>query len=367
MFYNNTVKRGDKMIEVKGVTKIYGDNTAVENISFSIKKGHIYGFLGPNGAGKTTTLNMITGNLAPSAGEITVCGHDISSDPVSAKKCIGYLPEIPPLYTDLTPCEYLKFVASAKGIKKSAINNAVFSVLNKTDTYSVKDRLIRNLSKGYRQRVGIAQAMIGDPEIIIFDEPTVGLDPKQVVEVRKLIKSLSKNRTVIISSHILSEIEEICDSVIIINSGRIAACDTLSELQNKYTMNDVLTLTVKCKKARAEEVIASLKTVPEHNVKETVGGSEITINMPKNRDIRETIFFSFSKAGIPILEMHRKTVTLEDVFLKVTDENYEAEEKTSEDDQDIGIIPSTPSPEKDSGRSKDDDDDDGEDYRPLFR
>ena len=353
------------MIEVKGVTKIYGENTAVDNISFSIKKGHIYGFLGPNGAGKTTTLNMITGNLAPSAGEITVCGHDISSDPVSAKKCIGYLPEIPPLYTDLTPYEYLKFVAEAKGIKKHAVDNAVSSVLNKTGTYSVKDRLIRNLSKGYRQRVGIAQAIIGDPEIIIFDEPTVGLDPKQVVDVRKLVKSLSKNRTVIISSHILSEIEEICDSVIIINSGRIAACDALSELQSKFTMNDVLTLSVKCKKARAEEVLSSLKTVPEYIVKEIVGGSEITINMPKNRDIRESLFFSFAKAGVPILEMHRKTVTLEDVFLKVTDETNTPEEDHEEEPR-INETISEPLPEK-TPEPKKDNDDDGEEYRPLCK
>ena len=357
------------MIEVNGVTKIYGENTAVDNISFSIKKGHIYGFLGPNGAGKTTTLNMITGNLAPSAGEITVCGHDISSEPVSAKKCIGYLPEIPPLYTDLTPYEYLKFVAEAKGVKKSAVSNAVYSVLNKTGTYNVKDRLIRSLSKGYRQRVGIAQAIIGDPEIIIFDEPTVGLDPKQVVDVRKLIKSLSKNRTVIISSHILSEIEEICDSIIIINSGRIAACDTLSELQSKYTMNDVLKLTVKCKKARAEEVLSALKAVPEHTVKEIFGGAEITINMPKNRDMRESLFFSFAKAGVPILEMHRKTVTLEDVFLKVTDETNEPEEDL-EDKPQISETISAPLSEKTPERNNsgdDEDENDDEDYRPLFK
>ena len=225
------------MIEVKNVTKRYGEHLAVDNISFSIEKGKVYGFLGPNGAGKSTTMNMITGCLAMTEGEITIDGHDIFEEPVKAKKLIGYLPELPPVYLDMTVIDYLKFVARVKGVKKSEMETQLQYALDKTKTFDVKDRLIKNLSKGYRQRVGFTQAIIGNPEVVILDEPTVGLDPRQIIEIRDLIKELGKDRTVILSSHILSEIESVCENIIIIAHGKLVADDTKANLEEKYGAN----------------------------------------------------------------------------------------------------------------------------------
>ncbi|MBQ3591170.1 MAG: ABC transporter ATP-binding protein, partial [Clostridia bacterium] len=214
------------MIEVKHLVKRYGDFEAVRDVSFTVEKGRIYGFLGPNGAGKSTTMNIITGCLAATEGEVTINGYDIYEDPVEAKSCIGYLPEIPPLYTDMTPDEYLYFVGKAKGLKGKALEDGVDKVIAKTSLTPMRSRLIKNLSKGYKQRVGIAQAILGDPEIIILDEPTVGLDPLQIIEIRDLIQALGRDHTVILSSHILSEVQAVCQTVMIIHKGKLVACDT---------------------------------------------------------------------------------------------------------------------------------------------
>ena len=226
------------MIQVKNLSKNYGPIPAVKDISFTVEKGYIYGFLGPNGAGKSTTMNMICGCLATTQGEILIDGHDIVDDAVEAKRCIGYLPEIPPLYTDMTPFEYLEFVGMAKGLRGDALYDDIEFVMEKTGISEVSGRLIKNLSKGYRQRVGIAQAIVGDPDIIILDEPTVGLDPIQILEVRALIKELGEEHTVIISSHILQEIEAVCDKVIMISKGRIVADDTLESLTASESLEE---------------------------------------------------------------------------------------------------------------------------------
>ena len=219
------------MVEVSNLTKRYGKKTAIENISFTVKPGHIYGFLGPNGAGKSTTMNIMTGYLAPTSGTVTVNGYDIFKDAVKAKKEIGYLPEMPPVYMDMTVQEYLRFVAELKGIPKKQRADEIIDVLERTQTADVCDKLIRNLSKGYRQRVGLAQALIGNPEVIILDEPTVGLDPKQIAEVRDLIRSLKEDHAVILSSHILSEISEVCDQVFIISQGKLVLGDSLQHIE----------------------------------------------------------------------------------------------------------------------------------------
>lgn len=222
------------MIEVKNLTKNYGNHKAIDDLSFTIKKGNVYGFLGPNGAGKSTTMNIITGCLAASSGQVTIGGFDIFEDAVKAKKLIGYLPEIPPLYLDMKVIDYLKFIAEVKGVAKSEMMEKLFDVMEKTQTTDVAGRIIKNLSKGYRQRVGIAQALIGDPEIIILDEPTVGLDPKQIIEIRDLIRELGKEHTVILSSHILSEISAVCNHILIISEGKLVADDTAENLENTY-------------------------------------------------------------------------------------------------------------------------------------
>ncbi len=211
------------MIQIEHLSKCYGSHKAVDDISFTIEDGHIYGFLGPNGAGKSTTMNIITGCLSMTEGTVSVCGHDIFDDPIEAKKCIGYLPEIPPLYIDMTPIEYLSFVARAKGVAKDKIEEEITRAIERSGIENVSDRLIKNLSKGYKQRVGIAQAIIGEPQLVILDEPTVGLDPKQIIEIRDLIKELGEKHTVILSSHILSEVQQVCDKLIIINEGKLVA------------------------------------------------------------------------------------------------------------------------------------------------
>ena len=226
------------LIEVKNLSKSYGPVPAVKDVTFTVEEGYIYGFLGPNGAGKSTTMNMITGCLATTQGEISINGHDIIDDAVEAKRCIGYLPEIPPLYLDMTPYEYLEFVGMAKGLKKAALYDGIYDAMEKTGVAEVADRLIKNLSKGYKQRVGIAQAIIGNPDIIILDEPTVGLDPIQILEIRALIKELGEDHTVIISSHILQEIEAVCDRVIMISQGKIVADDTLEALTANETLEE---------------------------------------------------------------------------------------------------------------------------------
>ena len=265
-----------KVIEVSGLTKRYGKNTAVDHLSFRVKKGQIYGFLGPNGAGKTTTMNMLTGYLAPTEGQIRIDGHDISEEPVEARRCIGYLPEIPPLYLDMTPLEYLRFAAELKGVAREKRESEVERVMEKTQIQDMQERLIRHLSKGYRQRVGLAQALLGDPEVLILDEPMVGLDPKQIIEIRELIRSLGKKHTVILSSHILSEITSICDHVMIISHGKLAASDTPENLSHYMKNSDVCELKLRGSREACDQARELLKRVK---------GLEITASAASLEDV----------------------------------------------------------------------------------
>lgn len=312
------------MIEVKNLVKRYGDNTAVRGVSFTVEKGRIYGFLGPNGAGKSTTMNIITGCLAATEGEVTINGYDIYEEPVEAKSCIGYLPEQPPLYMDMTPYEYLEFVGQAKGLSGDKLYKAVDAAVTKTGLTAYADRLIKNLSKGYKQRVGIAQAIIGDPEIIILDEPTVGLDPRQIIEIRDLVRDLGKDHTVILSSHILTEISAVCDYVIIIAKGRIVASDTLENLTKLYEGKNYVDLIARGDEEKVRRIIESIPGADSVEVDAgEIGRVHARIAMQKSVDIREELFFRFADAKVPILSMEFEEVTLEKVFLELTGDHFE--------------------------------------------
>lgn len=323
------------MIKVEGLSKIYGDHIAVDDISFEVQDGHIYGFLGPNGAGKSTTMNIITGYLSPSCGTVEINGFIMGKDTVKAKKNIGYLPEIPPLYPDMRVKEYLDFVARIKGVSKKGTEtelsraDEVLRVMEATNITVMADRLIKHLSKGYKQRVGIAQALIGNPALIILDEPTVGLDPEQIIEVRDLIKSLKGKHTVIISSHILSEISATCDEVLVIANGRMIACDTTEHLMADSHEQKVLKVAVKGDKDKVEEVLRTIKDVNEIKFVENKGeGVLFEITTDSDKDIREEISFALLGEKLLILEMSEETITLEDTYLtlvKKADEEYKAE------------------------------------------
>ncbi len=309
------------MITVTNLSKSYDGLQAVKDISFHIEKGKIYGFLGPNGAGKTTTMNMMTGCLPPTSGSITVCGYDIFEQEQQAKRCIGYLPEQPPLYTEMTPKEFLTFVAQAKGLKGAQCRNAVERALRETQIDEVQDRLIANLSKGYRQRVGIAQAMLGEPQIIILDEPTVGLDPAQVMEIRDLIRRLGRKKTVILSSHILSEINAVCNHVIILSEGRIVADDSIATLKQFLSAEHSLSLRIKGSRERAERLLHTFEQLRNitflgavNNVWECKVGAD-----GFDDALLEKIFLAFAKENMPILGMQAAQTSLEDVFLRLTD------------------------------------------------
>lgn len=312
------------MIKVSNLTKKYGSNLAVDNISFEIEKGKIYGFLGPNGAGKSTTMNIITGCLAQTEGTVTVDGHDVYDEPLAAKKLIGYLPELPPLYTDMTPKEYLTFVAEAKGVKSTEIGLEVERVMERTALTSVADRLIRNLSKGYRQRVGIAMALIADPEIIILDEPTVGLDPRQIIEIRELIKSLGEDHTVILSSHILSEIQEVCEQVIIISHGRVVANDTIENICLMGNQHPVLHVIAKCTPDTAVAIVDEYEEVTHYAITECDEGTELVLTLMPGADITDRLFFEFAGAGIAIRYLSNR-VSLEEIYLKLTEAAFDDE------------------------------------------
>ena len=255
-------KEEKNVIEVRDLVKRYGKHVAVDHLNFRVKKGQIYGFLGPNGAGKSTTMNMLTGYLAATEGKILIDGHDVSEEPMEARRCIGYLPEVPPLYLDMTPYEYLQFVAELKGLPKEKQQNMIEKVMEQTQIEDMQERLIRHLSKGYRQRVGLAQALLGDPEVLILDEPMVGLDPKQIIEIRELIRSLGKKHTVILSSHILSEITSICDHVMIISHGKLVASDTPENLGRYMKNSDIMELQIRGSREacdRARELLKKIK------------------------------------------------------------------------------------------------------------
>ena len=312
------------MIEVKHLTKRYGAHTAVSDLSFTIEKGRIYGFLGPNGAGKSTTMNILTGCLSATSGTVTIDGHDIFEEAREAKKHIGYLPEIPPLYPDRTPREYLRFVAECKRVPGDQRTAQIQRVMEMTGITDVADRLIRNLSKGYRQRVGIAQALLGDPEIIILDEPTVGLDPRQITEIRELIKSLGKDHTVILSSHILSEVQAVCERVLIISKGKLVACDETADLEKHIAGKAALELTVEASKEEVGHILDTLEGISGFSVESNEDYVNLKLDTGRlPEDMCRDLFFAFSDAGKPILRMTTARASLEEIFLELTQEEKE--------------------------------------------
>lgn len=308
------------MIEVKNLTKVYGNHIAVDHVSFTIDSGKIYGFLGPNGAGKTTTMNIITGCLAATEGTVTVDGHDIFEEPILAKKCIGYLPEMPPLYQDMTVIDYLRFVAEAKNVPAKALEAEVTRVMAKTGVTEMRLRLIKNLSKGYKQRTGLAQAILGDPKVIILDEPTVGLDPQQLIEIRDLIRELGHDRTVMLSSHIMQEISAVCDMLIIIANGKLVAEDTPENLEQRAESEQTLRLVVHADEAKAQAIIATVGDMVNIRSAKTAGDgeTELELGVLADTDVREKLFYAFADEKRAILSMVREKQSLEDVFLALT-------------------------------------------------
>lgn len=312
------------MIEVKNLVKRYGDHTAVDHLSFTVEDGQVYGFLGPNGAGKSTTMNIMTGYLGATEGEVLINGMNILEEPEEAKKCIGYLPEIPPLYTDMGVEEYLKFCAELKQIPKKERKAAVEEAIEKTMLTEMRGRLIRNLSKGYKQRVGLAQAILGMPEIIILDEPTVGLDPMQIIEIRELIKSLAQGHTVILSSHIMQEITAVCDRVMIIAHGKLLANDTPEELEKMFTGGTMIDIEVKGGQEAVLAVLDKFEGIKDTKISEENGICKVTLTMRTNDDIREELSFAFADARLAVLTIKATEISLEDVFLELTSHELEA-------------------------------------------
>ncbi len=311
------------MIEVKNLTKLYGSHKAISDISFTIDQNGVYGFLGPNGAGKSTTLNIITGCLAATEGEVKIMGHDILEDAEKAKSHIGFLPELPPVFPDMTPYEYLTFVAGIKNIEdKEEIEDCMY----KTGVTPVKDRLIKNLSKGYRQRVGLAQAILGKPDIIILDEPTVGLDPKQIVDVRNLIAELGKEHTVILSSHILSEIQAICDKVLVISRGKLVGFDTPEYFEKELKGNPVFEIAAKADEATVNEILETVEGIIEIKVAGKDADSCEFVIKASDEKVAEAIFAAFAKKGVILTKLVVKKESLENVFMKLT-KQYSKEEK----------------------------------------
>lgn len=310
------------MIEVKNLVKRYGNHAAVNDLSFTVETGKVVGFLGPNGAGKSTTMNMITGYIAPTEGEVLIDGIDIMDEPELAKKNIGYLPEIPPLYSDLKVREYLSFVAELKKVSKKDRNIEVHKIMSKTKTLDVSERLIKHLSKGYKQRVGLAGAMMGNPDILILDEPTVGLDPSQIIEMRELIRELSKNHTVLLSSHIMQEISAVCDEIIIINEGKMITKDTPENITKKMVDTNGVHVVVKGDKTKLKEAlrtISGIKNVSYDNDKDTEEDTTgLTIYCAEDEDIRVDLFYALAKAECPLIEMNKLDTSLEDAFLALT-------------------------------------------------
>ena len=310
------------MIEVRNLTKKYGDHFAIQDISFSLEKGKIYGLLGPNGAGKSTTMNIMTGYIAATSGEVIIEGHDIFKEAEAAKKHIGYLPEIPPLYMDMTVWEYLFTVADLKGVPRSERKSMITDAMEKVMITNMKERLIKNLSKGYKQRVGIAQTLIGNPDIIILDEPTVGLDPKQIIEIRTLIKQLGKDHTVLISSHILSEIGAVCDHVVIINKGHLVVSDSTENLEKLFKGQDILCLSAQGELEKIQTILHEFPALSIADMKEAeeTDTYRFQLKVQDQADYRRQLFFRFAEAEIPLLEISRAGMSLEDIFLEITEE-----------------------------------------------
>lgn len=310
------------MIQVSHLTKYYGDFLAVNGLSFEIQDGHVYGFLGPNGAGKSTTMNIMTGCLSPTDGTVKIGGFDILEQPEAAKKLIGYLPEQPPLYPNETPQEYLTFVGEAKGLRGKELREEIDSAVQSAGIENVRDRLIGTLSKGYRQRVGIAQALLGKPQVIILDEPTVGLDPIQIIEIRDFIKELGKTHTVILSSHILSEVQAVCEQVLIISKGKLVAFDAPENLEKLLLSSSGVTFQVEADKADAESILAQAEGISSWEVKNADGVCSVTAELAEGQDAKAVcgkLTMAFAAKGLPVFEMRTKKANLEDVFLELTE------------------------------------------------
>jgi len=308
------------LIEVKNLVKRYGNHIAVDQLSFTVDKGQILGFLGPNGAGKSTTMNIITGYISATEGTVKVNGIDVFEEPEEVKKMIGYLPEFPPLYPELTVLEYLNFVAELKKVKQSERKKMVKDIMEITKITDMKDRLIKHLSKGYKQRVGLAQAIMGYPDVIILDEPTVGLDPKQITQIRDLIRELSKNHTVILSSHIMQEVSAVCDSVMIINKGKLILQDKPENLSSHFNKSGSLKLVVRGDRKAVLKALNDIEKIKKLEETESLeqGTISFTIYSNESDDAREDIFYAMSRINTPILEMQSIRMSLEDIFLKVT-------------------------------------------------
>jgi len=322
------------LIQVKNVTKKYGKFTAVDNISFTVKDGEVIGFLGPNGAGKSTTMNMITGFIEPSNGTIEVNGYDIMKKTKKAKKQIGYMPENVPLYMDLTVKEFVSYMAELKLVERKKRKEEVKTAIKETGLEEVQNKLIRNLSRGYKQRVSMAGALVGNPDVLILDEPTVGLDPKQIIEIRNLIKNLGKKHTVILSSHILSEISQVCERVIIINKGKIVAIDTPANLEEKTKEQNILYVTVEDKEEKMPNIKEKIKDIKElEQVKDNEDGTkQYKIISDEKNDVRKALFEILPKEGITIFELKKAETTLEDAFIKLVDKET-AEQETKKNDK----------------------------------
>lgn len=308
------------LIQVEDLVKKYEIHPVINHLSFTVEKGQIYGFLGPNGAGKSTTMNIITGYIAANSGIVKINGFDILKEPEKAKQCIGYLPEVPPLYTDMTVREYLLFVAELKKVPKKERKSHVEEITDRTQLGDVKDRLIRNISKGYKQRVGLAQALIGDPEILILDEPMVGLDPKQIIEMRTLIKSLAKDHTVILSSHILSEVSAVCDHIMIISNGKLVASGSPQELQEMMHGRSELEIVAIGTKEHAEDILKEIDGIASYEVGagDDADSVRILVQTDGEKDMRKSLSLTLAEAGLAILSMNRVEKSLEDIFLELT-------------------------------------------------
>ena len=316
------------MIEVTNLVKDYGNHHAVKGISFTVGEGQIVGLLGPNGAGKSTTMNIMTGYISSTAGKVKIGEYDMFEQPLKAKKLIGYLPEMPPIYEEMTVEEYLNFVCSLKGIrKKKDRKENIAEVEEAVRITDVKGRLINNLSKGYKQRVGLAQALIGNPPLLILDEPTVGLDPNQIIEIRALIKKLGEKHTIILSSHILSEVNAICDYVLIIDKGLLVAEDTPENLSEHFADKNRILLSVKGEKELIEQALEESEYIASYTVTgENEGVLDVTAETSVKEDVRDALFFEFADKKLPIVKMETETLSLEEVFLKLTGKEGEEEE-----------------------------------------
>jgi ABC-2 type transport system ATP-binding protein len=333
------------MITVEHLTKRYGDFTAVNDLSFEIDEGHVYGFLGPNGAGKSTTMNIMTGCLSATEGHVQIDGHDIFEEPNQAKKLIGYLPEQPPLYMNETPAEYLRFVGEAKGLRGTELAEQIVEVMEQTKISHMRNRRISALSKGYKQRVGIAQALLGNPKVIILDEPTVGLDPIQIIEIRDLIRQLGQKHTVILSSHILSEVQTICDKILIIAHGKLIAFDDPEKLENSLKSPNEITFTAEAAAEEVQEILSEISHITDVETKEKEEGmTQVHLKTDHDNvyDISRQLFFAFAAKEKALLEMNLKKANLEDIFIELT-EQVDAEggavpsEKADENEIEIEI------------------------------